>query len=146
MQNVLKDNRQKRGPTPKSGVVRAYTLIELMLVVALIGILAGLAIPSFQTYNARGKRTTAYTVLNTMAAAQGASLADLGSYRDNFADLNLPPSLGEIDASDNTKYTSGNYEFVLTTVNSNMGYMVTATGNIDGDSFLDVIVLRSNTP
>jgi prepilin-type N-terminal cleavage/methylation domain-containing protein len=123
-----------------------YTLLELMLVVALIGILAGLTVPNFRTYAAKGKRSSAVQVLNVIAGAQGTTMAEILRYGNTFTELNLPPTLGTIDAGDNTKFTSGNYEFVLATVNSDQGYMVTATGNIDGDSFLDVLVLRSTNP
>jgi type IV pilus assembly protein PilE len=138
--------KKSRFQRPGGGALPGYTLLELMLVVALMGILAGLSIPNFRAYTAKGKRNTAYSVLNSVAAAQGAYYSDALTYATTFTAMNLSPALGTIDSGDATKFYAGNYEFVLTLVNSNKGYMVTATGDVDGDSFLDVIVLRSNTP
>lgn len=44
---------------------RGFTLIELMIVVAVIGILAGIAIPAYSEYVLKGKLTEAFTGLST---------------------------------------------------------------------------------
>ena len=59
---------------------RGLTMIELMIVVAIIGILATVAIPNFARYQNRTRRSEAFTNLGSLAKTQKAYYAEYGIY------------------------------------------------------------------
>ena len=61
---------------------RGFTLLELMLVVGIIGVIAAIAIPNFIMYQARSRRSEAYTNLSAMGRAQKAFQAERNAYHD----------------------------------------------------------------
>ncbi len=59
---------------------KGFTTIELLIGVAIVGILAAVAIPSFKGYVYRGRVTEAVTVLNEIKTRQEAYRSRFGNY------------------------------------------------------------------
>ena len=57
---------------------KGFTLIELMIVIAIIGILSAIAIPNFLSYRAKGKDTAAKSEASNFYSAAMAHFADQG--------------------------------------------------------------------
>ena len=97
-----------------------FTLIEIMIVVVIIGILAAIAFPSYQSYVMRSNRSEAQALLSDVAAREERFFTQNNSYVSATADV---ASLG----------ISGNSQTGLYSVTiaegeaSDGGYLLTAT-------------------
>ena len=77
-------------PRPRgSPAARGFTLVELMITIAVIAILVGVAWPSYESYVRRSKRATAQSALMTIANREQAHLLDLRGYTTSLAALNV---------------------------------------------------------
>jgi type IV pilus assembly protein PilA len=63
-----------------------FTLTELLITVALVGVLAAIAIPNFVRYQARARRSEGFTHVAGIARAYKAFHAEQGRYPDTQAD------------------------------------------------------------
>jgi type IV pilus assembly protein PilA len=103
------------------GNSKGFTLIELMIVIAIIGILAAIAIPNFIAYRNKAVCSRAETDANAVAAA----LADYFSipthttYPDSVANLGI--TLSGSDSSRNTSTISGPTSSISITVTDGSG-------------------------
>ncbi len=64
-------------------IQQGFTLIELMIVVAIIGILAAVALPAYQDYTARAQMTEAFTLASGQKATMSEYYTDKGAWPTN---------------------------------------------------------------
>jgi len=105
---------------------KGFTLIELMIVVAIIGILAAIAIPSFMTYQCKSKQTEAKQALGQIAKLEVAFQVEHDTYTDSKGAIGFTISTG-----------NPRYAYALTA--SATTFTATATGNagtgVDADEW-----------
>ena len=70
MKNFIKELKKQDG----------FTLVELMIVVAIIGVLSAVAVPNFQKYQAKAKTSEAKVQLAAAYTAEQAFFGDFGIY------------------------------------------------------------------
>lgn len=141
---------------------RAFSLIELMIVVAIIAFLAMVSVPTFTKFLVKAKRAEAYMNLNSIYAAQKAYWAEHGRYADSLLGTNglgwKPEGYKGGGEKENFYYTYGfagseGTHFCtgkLCTTSSHLsmaradekGFVVVAAGDIDGDGRPDILTVN----
>ena len=131
---------------------QGFTLIELMIVVAIIGILAAIAIPNFMTYQAKARQSEAKVGLGGIFTTATSYFAENGTYSvSSAAALGYSPAGspkysfsygGSTINSGATAATCGGNTTVTPSVASAVGFTAGAMGNIDGDTTCDEWVIN----
>lgn len=70
---------------------KGFSLIELMIVVAIIGILAAIAVPNFQKYQAKSRQAEAKSLLTGIYTAEKAWNAEWTQYSGDFGHIGFAP-------------------------------------------------------
>ena len=97
---------------------KGFTLIELMIVVAIIGILAAVAIPAYGDYTARAQAAEAFTLLDGFKTPLTESFVNGVLFGISGVDA-AGAALAGNNPSGVTGTTSGKYVFAVHTVDAN---------------------------
>jgi len=130
---------------------QGFTLIELMIVVAIIGILAAVAIPAYQDYTIRAKVSEGLSLAATAKTAVTETNASLGSLPTTNAGAGLPAAT-KISGNSVLSVGVGASGVITITYNSTLGGSptmnggtITLTPTVSSGSVAWVCAVSSNT-
>jgi len=129
---------------------RGFTLIELMIVVAIIAFLAMIAIPNYLKFVARSKRAEAQVILASLYAAEKAYFVENSAYTNDLKALGWKPE-GKVHytygfgGAEGTNYIKGDLGGDMGALSQSKadkaGFVAVAVADIDGDGKPDVLTI-----
>lgn len=107
-----------------------FTLIELMITVAIVAILAALALPSYQSSMAKSDRAVGISDIQQISLSQERFYSANRQYTDDFQELNMA-------AATSATFTdgSGYYDFTIATQNTASNFTIIAVPNKSRDTW-----------
>jgi len=111
---------------------KGFSLIELMIVVAILGILGAIAIPTYMGIQKKGKRTEYMANLETIKLLEEKRHAELGTY---IAAADTATLMLELPNFDPGVPADLYYEYTVVTYLAGQEFTAVATGKANGPDF-----------
>lgn len=105
---------------------RAFTLLELLIVIVIVGILAAITLPNFTKLVEKSKADQAATYLRVIRTGEKIYWSDNSAYTGNSA-----WNAGNINSALKTEITDENYQFSVTCDASATMFLATAKRRTD---------------
>ena len=102
-------------------IQKGFTLIELMIVVAIIGILAAVALPAYQDYTVRAKVSEGLIAASSARTAVSEVYANAGRMLPSAASMNVQTQDSQWVASVGWTYNNDNEGDILVTLQTTTG-------------------------
>ena len=123
-----------------------FTLTEVLIVVAILGVLAAVAVPSFSKFAFKARRTEALMALRQLFELQATYYSNRNEYSDSFQELGFGVHGGKLLG--NGSYEGPYYSYTIQTWDmngqTNANVRGTATGDIDpSDPVLDIVIIEN---
>jgi type IV pilus assembly protein PilE len=110
--------------------MRGFTLIELMVALAIVAILSAAALPAYQGVVHRSQRSDARLALLWVQYQQERHYATNNAYADALSELNGPGGVAGRSAG-------GDYDLAVALTNGGQGYVATALAHANGRQATD---------
>lgn len=110
---------------------RGFTLVEVMIVVAIVAILAAVALPTYRNYIVRGARVQAQTELLELASLQEKIFLNSNNYTASVTTAYNGTAAGGLGRTSG-QTNDGRYDLSLDITVPSQTFVLTATPTADG--------------